>query len=304
MSPESSPASGSESNSKHNLDQALMNQFVVLVRSADSLQEASDRAAIRLGDPGNPLRIAAEQVDFGLDAFAAATFFLGAATNSLVALRLLTVREVTISNGNTYVEGNITVTGTAGLVRQALECAAKAHWLSTAEDPVQLSIRGFAAIFSDAEEAVAYLRAIGSPQTEVAERNFEDLLKDGREKGFINENNGRPKPTRYLLGATDILRDVRFTHSTLSGLDRVLGDNVNNGEWPYRWLSGMAHGRGWVHARREPLALEESSGLVQTRPDWIRLSLSTGLAISLINTVLSALNSESPYVKSVREGRN
>ncbi len=275
----------------------IIEQYYNFVSSADSLYRASNEAALQFQNLENPLRVAASSVDYGLEALSAATFFLGAATNSLLTLRLSSIGQVTFSDGSTHVERRITINGTAGLVRQALECAARAHWLTSPANPDELSRRGFAAIWADAYEAVRYARAIGSPELSEKERGLARLLEEGRARGLISENNGKPKPTTFLLSATDIIKKLRFTPGHVDGLRELLGSNVNCGEWVYRWLSGMAHGQGWAHPRQATAIPEGSLGMHYTKPDWARLTLSTSLAVRLIHTVLESLGRESPYVE-------
>ena len=194
-------------------------------------------------------------------------------------------------------DANITVNGTAGLIRQTVECAARALWLVSPKSSYDLDLRGFAAVWANAEEACRFARAIGSPEAIEKEKNFQELLEIGRSKGWMNEGGRRPKPTYPLSDATGILAGVTFDAGPLSKATHLLGTNVNNGEWVYRWSSGMAHGHAWVHPKTPEGIKESAMELVWTTPDWMKLGLSTALAVQVIQNVLDAFSKESLYSK-------
>lgn len=273
----------------------MMEFFLVNVSKADALGDAANEASFSFQAADNPLRVSMSQVEYGLDALGSATFFLGAAVNSLLALRLLTFGEVVDVDGVMKMDANITVNGTAGLIRQTVECAARALWLVSPKSAEDLNLRGFAAVWANAEEACRFARAIGSPEVDEKEGNFQALLESGRSKSLINEGARPPKPTYPLSDATGILGGVTFDAGPLTPAIHLLGTNVNNGEWVYRWSSGMAHGHAWVHSKSPEGMKDPVMELVWTKPDWMKLGLSTALAAQVIQNVLDAFSQESLY---------
>lgn len=273
----------------------MMEYFLMNVSKADALGDAANEASFRFQAVDNPLRLAMNQVEYGLDALSSATFFLGAAANSLLALRLLTFGEIVDVDGDLRMDANITVNGTAGLIRQIVECAARALWLVSPKSAEDLNVRGFAAVWANAEEACRFARAIGSPEADEKEKVFQELLESGRSQGWINEGGRKPKPTYPLSDATGILAGVTFDVGPLAPAIHLLGTNVSNGEWVYRWSSGMAHGHAWVHSKSPEGMKDPVMELVWTRPDWMKLGLSTSLAVQVTQNVLDAFSQESLY---------
>jgi len=271
--------------------QIIKTHFLSKVMEADSLSEASDQISIRLQNANDPIRLVMGSEEYGLEALSAATFFLAAAVDSLKTLQLLTVQETKNPQGDLEILVRITVNGTAGLVRQIVECAARALWLTSSKLPEDISLRGFAALWANADEAVIFAKAIGSPESQAKEGLLSELLDVGKSKNWINEGGSKPKPTISLSGATDILKKVNFDSGPLKPALALMGHNVENGEWVYRWLSGMAHGYVWVHPlqKAEPQKSEMDQAL--TKPDWVKLTLCITLAVHLINCVMDSLQS-------------
>lgn len=269
--------------------------FLANVSKADALGHAANRVSFRFESTDDPLRVSMSQVEYGLDALSSATFFLGAAVNSLLALRLLTFGEIVDVDGVMKMDAHITVNGTAGLIRQTVECAARALWLVSPKSAEDLNLRGFAAVWANAEEACRFAKAIGSPEADEKEKFFQELLDAGLSKGWMNEGARKPKPTYPLSDATGILAGVTFDAGPLSPAVHLLGTNVNNGEWVYRWSSGMAHGHAWVHSKSPEGMKDPVMELVWTKPDWMKLGLSTALAAQVIQNVLDVFSQESLY---------
>lgn len=274
----------------------MINHFMSKVVIADDLVDAANSVSIRIGDVTDPLRSTMGSVECGLDALSSATHFLGAATNSLKTLKLLTINDVSADESNVKVKASITVNGTAGLIRQVVECSSRALWLLSSNSFEQLSIRGFSAVWANAEEAVLYAEAIGSSEYEQKKANFAELLAFGKSKNWINEGGRRSKPMHSLGNATEILRKVEFDPGPLASALHVLGTKANNGEWVYRWLSGMAHGHAWVHSHIEVGQADDGMQLVWTSPDWVHLTLSISLAVEVVERTLGLLSLDSPLI--------
>ena len=269
--------------------QIIRNHFLNNVMEADPLTEVSNQISIRLQNIDDPIRLVMGNAAYGLEALSSATFFLGAAVNSLKALRLLTIQESKNAKGELEIQAHITVNGTAGLIRQIVECAARALWLTDSKLPEDISLRGYAALWANAEESVLFAKAIGSPELKTKEGLLSDLLEIGRSKNWINEGGRKPRPTVSLSGATEILMKVSFDSGPLKPALGIMGNNVENGEWVYRWLSGMAHGYVWVHPLQKVQSEESEVDLVWTEPDWVKLTLCITLAVHLIHLVMDSL---------------
>jgi hypothetical protein len=270
----------------------LVRPFLALVCRADALHESANRISYDLQSLDHPWRSATRSNDYAIEAVSAATSFLGAATNSFLSLRLLTIDTDAMASGKTQMNTNTTLNGTAGLLRQSLECAARAHWITSATSLDELVIRGFAATWANAEEAVNYANAIGSPEAAQKKGHLATLREEGLGLGkdLMVGDPGKEKPRYCLLGGTDSLQKISFPPEMVCGLEAAFGRKVANGEWVYRWLSGMAHGHGWVHTHKAIPAPEEAMQLVVLKADWNRLTLSIMLTEHLIRAVVAVLD--------------
>ncbi len=270
----------------------LMKQFLILACRADEINVAANRITYDLQNLNHPWRTVTAGQDYAIEAVAAATFFLGAATNSFLSLRLLTIDTDAISAGETTLKANFSINGTTGLIRQTLECASRAFWLVSAKDLDQLIIRGFAATWENADAATSYANAIQAPDLASKQANREVIRQDGLAKGIMDGEAGKEKPKFALGNATDILRGRALPPELIRGLESAFGQKVGNGEWVYRWLSGMAHGFGWVHPmQNSTLQPEEEVQVMLITTDWSRLLLSLVLTEALVRDVVRIFDS-------------
>lgn len=270
--------------------------FVRDVLLAEDLESRAQSLVHSLGG-ASPWVEAARKIEFGEDALGGATTYLSAATNSMRALELLTIQSVKANelDQSVAVLANITLNGTAGLLRQVLECAVTARWILGADHRSEVTSRGFAAVWENASEALKHARSVSSANLPMIEGATEELVNDGRRlRLLVPDERRKPpwRPQKPIPDATGLLRASRVPTASEEALTAAFGPGAVRGEWVYRWLSGMAHGLSWVHPRSEPSPSAGASGLVAFEPDYTRLALSSGLAISLIRQVLVQLESE------------
>jgi hypothetical protein len=258
----------------------LKRQFLVLACRADELHIAANRVTYDLQNPNHLWRATTAEQGYAIEAVAAATFFLGAATNSFLSLRLLTIDTDAIKAGKTELNANFTINGTTGLIRQTLECASRAFWLVSAQDLDQLIIRGYAATWEDADASATYANAIQAPDLASKQANREVIRQEGIAKGMMRGEAGKEKPQFALGNATDILRDRALPPELIRGLKPSFGQNVGNGEWAYR-----------VHTKKSTVQPEEAMQVMLITPDWNRLLLSLVLTEALVRDVVGVFDS-------------
>ena len=274
------------------IDDRFASNFIRLVALADGLENRAN-SAVFAQMPGSKHRDRLVGIEFGEDALAAGSFQLGAAVNSLRALQLLTIQDVRQDAlGGIKLTANITINGTVGLLRQALECATWANWLLEPQLPAETTMRGIAAAWLNGLEALKHERALDGPERFAVEAAMENLIADGRRLELIRAATGiNPPwaPRRPMKDVTGLLRQQAIANLDRSEVVSELGPGVSNGEWVYRWLSGMAHGYAWVHILESAEGPLGEGGFVETTADWFRLSVSASLAIQMIDQAIGHL---------------
>ncbi len=130
------------------------------------------------------------------------------------------------------------IQGTAGLIRQALECGATAAWLVA--DPALLKQRGFAALWEDMSEQAKFPQMTYEPNQDAKKADRLDrMLKVGAQHGLLNAAGDAPVTT--LLGKTDACIAIKLDEDSFG---------TETAEAFYRWTSGMTHGLLWPALRQ------------------------------------------------------
>jgi hypothetical protein len=237
--------------------------------------------------------IRARDVPFGQEALSSASFFLGSSVNSFQSLQLLAVgTNPQEALKNRAININLTINGTCGLLRQILEGAVVAKWIIDAPNDQSLMERGFAYVWENAVESIKHSKSLDSPQVEsqldalreLADQAIKVELMSANEKHFR-----KWKPNKEMADVTGLLRAVCLPKELVSDVQESMGTKSSNGEWLYRWLSGMAHGYAWVN-RLERIEVSSERVLGYTKPDIVRLGLAATMSINLIEQVLKAIH--------------
>lgn len=267
-------------------------RFLSYVLRADSLSLAANAAAMALGNEMSRPHAWRSSTQYAPEALGAATIALGAAVNAFQALRLLTFPRGLLAPDGSVEAAVITVNGTAGLLRQAVECAALADWLLQARTDRQHQERGFAYVWKDIREHLAYVRSLSAGKVAPLERRQETLIEEGRHLDLLVPVDRNPgwAPRVALGDASGLLRAKGFPDDYFSGLaPEEISSLGRNGEWLYRWLSGMAHGLNWVHPFGESGEGDATVSSAFTSPLYFPLMMSADLAIRLITDVTNNL---------------
>ncbi len=137
------------------------------------------------------------------------------------------------------------VSGNAGLMRQALENAALAHWLIVCDDVPTMSARGLAAMWDDLYWQRKFDEGTGVEGASArAQKRNERAFRIGREAGLIPV--GKTAPTLRFPGHLALCGllaiDAGIVDDDLMKKMPGLGD----GGIAYQWASGMAHGKTWA----------------------------------------------------------
>ncbi len=185
---------------------------------------------------------------------------------------------------------NVSVQGTAGVLRQVLESAAVAAWL--VEEPILLGERGLAALWNDLSEQSKFPRVELYPDTSVDEAaSRADLLALGMQGGLLNATGDRPE--KPLIGYTGACKRVALDPN-------VFG--TPTAEAFYRWSSGMAHGLPWAFMRQRSevigVMVRTTTGrvvptggeLVVPKPNYAMLSLTLCAAHEAIRLTCTRLS--------------
>jgi hypothetical protein len=175
------------------------------------------------------------------------------------------------------------IQGTAGLIRQVLECGATAAWLVA--DPALLKQRGFAALWEDMSEQAKFPQMIYEPNHDAKKADRLDrMLKIGAQHGLLNAAGDAPATT--LLHKTDACIAIKLDEGSFG---------TGTAEAFYRWTSGMAHGLPWaaLRQRTESVGMYVKIGpegvkptgedLVIPRPNYLMLACSMLAAHHTIN---------------------
>ena len=273
-------------------EQLMGEQFVQRVALAATLEQRANTAVLAQ-TPGTQLRDRLIKIPFGEDAFAAASFQLGAAINSMRGLELMTIRVVRQGlASDMQIDASVTVNAAAGLLRQAVECATWACWLLEPEDPGEITVRGFAAAWLNGLEALKHAKALNGPDLIATGNAMNQLVVDGQALELLRKDSGSAPPwapRRAMQDLSGILRRIQITDLHDVEVGAVLGPGAANGEWVYRWLSGMAHGHSWVHSTEVADGAAGQVGFVSTTVDWFRMSVSASLATQLIHSAIMRL---------------
>ncbi len=202
------------------------------------------------------------------EAFAYAAVHLASGSDALLTLRLMAMPDPSKPHLS------VTVNGSAGLVRQALESTAFARWLLADRSAEGLQRRGFAERWADVEEQAKYLNSWnGEEPRRLAQEMRAEVADEGVRLELLVGNPGeeRKHPGRPSLprpAATQILAQVNLKPDLIVGLAERLGAGVTTAEWLYRWLSGMAHGYAWASLSnfeaQASFLLDSKSGLVDS----------------------------------------
>jgi hypothetical protein len=271
---------------------AISAMFAQLVLIADRLVDEANALVVQLGDEESKPALWRADTRYAPEALGGATMALGAAANSFQTLRLLTFPTGWDGSPDSKLTATVTVNGTAGLLRQSCECAAVANWLLEPGSEQQLQERGFAFAWNDLRQHLAYARSIAvAPNVELLVAAQDAMIADGRELDLLVASNAQPRwrPRTPVADAAGLLREFTIPERYLAGMtpQQRLGIGVN-GEWIYRYLSGMAHGLSWVHPAQE----KEDGGramIFVTEPSYLHLALSADLAVRVIRQALQRL---------------
>jgi hypothetical protein len=274
------------------IDQSLENEYrdylLKSVIRGNELLDRGNRVVLSMTE-AHPLQRHAKGVEYGDEALAASTFFLGAATNSLQSLQLQTVGPnpgSAIAAG--AIEMHITINGMCGLLRQILENTALARWVINTPTDEILTRRGYAATWNNYDEAIKNLRALKSPRLPKQILDFQEIIDDGLRLDLLVESPKSPykyAPRHPIDDTSGLLRDVEIPLNLIERFQESWGANCSNAEWLYRWLSGMAHGLPWV-LNLEMLSELAAVMLAFTRPSYIQLGNSAIVGIQLIEEVI------------------
>lgn len=288
---------GPNSNEELANSDSFEEKLIGLILLADDLKRETHRINTLLSNPTTKLVVNSHNSLFGNDGLACAASFLNAATDSLLALRTMTIREVSSERTQVNVSARVNVHGTAGMVRQALECAAKSHWILDASSAKEFDARSLAILWENTTQAQTYLNAIDGPRKVVLGDIKKDLWNEAIKAGMTSEKAQKQMPKVPFLDTSSILRNFHFQKYNFNYLIPNFGNNVNSGEWMYSWLSGIAHGLMWGHLNREAKSDKSKMTAVLVNPDFVRFTLSLAMTVEIIYRIFDKFDRDFPYQK-------
>lgn len=259
--------------------------FIESVGAADDYSRKADNF-ISLHSRDYELQAKLDQSIYGKELLAGAHSFMQSGFNSFQTLRLAVLpKGLEPDNIIGTLQVRVSINGVAGLLRQSMECLAKAEWLLRAKSISEIEARGFAFLWSNAENRLKYERALDSSRVD----EFKHLISETRKEGIalglfeqvLEQNDGyASEPKVKIADSSGLLRNLRTKMDLSSEVIAQYGPGFKNAEWLYVWLSGFTHGLEWSH-KNVPLSEVEDVALIYRIPDFQKFATASVYVIQL-----------------------
>lgn len=212
---------------------------------------------------------ALESTEFGMECLAGAHMYLQSGLDSFFSFRLLALPDgIPDRTRKSEIRFQITNNGCATLLRQSLECLAKAHSLLENATVESVNARGFAIAWENSRQRLKFERAVATDALNSQIQLHENLRLKGIQERYLIFSEERNKfILQYpLLDTTSLLRGITSPLELPKEVLERLGKGFENAEWTYHWLSGLSHGLSWVHTFK-PLEKDEEYSLQHVYPN-------------------------------------
>lgn len=272
-----------------NSEVIFRNVFINSVGAADDYSRKADNF-VSLHSNNIELQAKLEQSIYGKELLAGAHSFMQSGFNSFQTLRL-----AVLPNGlepeklNGTIQVRVSINGVAGLLRQAMECLAKAEWLLQAKNLSEIEARGFAFLWSNSENRLKYERALGSSRVEEIKQLMVQTRKEGIALGLFETKSDQKdgyasEPRVKIADSSGLLRKLRTNMLLPDEVIAQYGPGFENAEWLYVWLSGFTHGLEWIH-KNVPLSEVEDVALIYRIPDFQKFATASVYVIQLVQII-------------------